>query len=832
MPRRYQKAKNLAKFSAQLRTKTSDNGFDSSMEFPEDEEAGDEIGPEQHLQRTLENAPHFSYPAWNTGMLGQILHQQDEDEAQDFPNCSVTVPLPIFLAQDAQTPRVEVCAQRPHAYDEWMRQLHFYKASFDKGTKRMKQREKKKEQEIHDVSLYEMAEHIARQENAFFRDSYDYYYTGGNLNTLTLEGDGHLAMHVSGDKLRDLHFSEINSEAELWHPLHSAKMDEPSSELFQLLPLKSWRGNSDKMLLARFLNEVSLYELKRREDMEFESYELICHSKLSSKEVPFLSASQSLGNANTLALAYQDRSLRFLDLVTQQDIAKHDVCLFKGLKQTTSTWAQLMPAGGSTFHYLSQPVLFTVDARCGQPLNPCFASSLHSKNCEIFSCMARSVNPNLLYVASNHKLHCLDIRCLGKKLADRAVVTWTHQMTYPPSFMDTCDNDGSEYIALAGVLPTDQRICQLKGHMAKSVDEMFSPAIPFAPPSLDEALTDARLRGFVDVYADLTERVKTCLTGLRFHRLEEASDKAFAQLLTANSLGDVFCQRLTLRDEEEHVQEIRTGLHTTEAIRYYANLVHERVQRQNLRCTEVQSIPEIRYIFRESAKRSQPDEKPLIVEEIEIDYGIKDTDDESQSSQELETSKPKKNVKEKPGKKPKKKLKQQHKNINPKKVNLKKHKGISRGSWQKSAYQMSHYTDMMSIRLLDVWDMEEYDNTRDVTREMLQERLQDEQLEPEHRMANWLNQLPSQPEEVEGHPDLVPGTNLPKLYGATTAEFSEVVVLEANGPIKEPLLSPKKEPSVVTHEHSILMPGQNTIIECDFNPPPAKKLKTKFVKGF
>jgi len=130
------------------------------------------------------------------------------------------------------------------------------------------------------------------------------------------------------------------------------------------------------------------------------------------------------------------------------------------------------------------------------------------------------------------------MRCLGKKLADRSVVTWTHQLTYPPVFMDTFAHRESEYIALAGAFPTDLRICELKGSDAQCVDEMFSPAMPFSPPTQEEALIDARLRGFVDVYSDLPERVKTCRTGLRFHRLEAASDQAFAQLLSANSLGE------------------------------------------------------------------------------------------------------------------------------------------------------------------------------------------------------------------------------------------------------------------------------------------------------
>ncbi|XP_017061125.1 uncharacterized protein LOC108101324 [Drosophila ficusphila] len=837
MPRRYSKALRLVKLNQSNQTKTSDNESDSEGDFPENEEEEDRV-----ICRALENAPHFSYPAVNTGSLGQMLHDQDEDQAQDFPNCSVTVPLPLFLAQDGQTPRSEACAQRPCAYEEWTRQLQYYNSQFNKRTKKMKQREKKHEQNVYDVSIFDMAEHIARQENAFFRDSYDYYYTGGNINVMPFERGGTLAMHVSGPKLRDLNFSEVNSEAELWQPLHTARMEESSSEIFEVIPIKSVQEKHGHTLLARCLNEVSIYELERRDDPEeLENYALTCQSTFSSLEAPYVSAAQSLGYANTLALACQDRSLRYVDILTQHDIAKHDICLLKGLRECTSTWAQLLPADASTFHYLSQTVLLTVDSRCEQSLNPCFASSVHSKTCETFSCMAKSGNPNLLYVASNHKLHCLDLRSLGKKLADRAVVTWTHQMTYPPNLMDTCTHEGSEYIALGGVLPSDQRICELKGSSAKGTEEMFSPAMPFAPPTLEEALIDARLRGFVDIYADLPERVKYCITGLRFNRLEKASDQAFAQLLTANSLGDVYCQRLTLRDEEEHVQEIRTGLHTTEAIRYFSNLVHERVQRQNLPCTEVQSIPEVREIFRAGAKRSEREEKPIIVEEIEIDYGIEDTEDsdnKSQSSQEQVATKSKSNAKKKPKKKVKKKTKTkpEPKKKTPAKKNFKKDRGINRGPWQKSAYQMSHYTDMLSVRLLEIWDMDEYDYTRDVDREMFQERLNEKQLEPEQRMAKWLDELPSQPvesredEQAEGNRNLVPGTNLPKLYDAVAAEYLEVPVPDNN---EDPFISPKKEPLVgFMQQHSILLPGQNTIIESDPNPRPAKRPKTKHVMGF
>ncbi|KAH8401934.1 hypothetical protein KR009_008725 [Drosophila setifemur] len=843
MPRRYRTSLNLAKLNAQIYGQTSDNESDIGDESAEDEES------RYGIRQLLDVTPHFSHIAGNTGMLGQQLQEENE---QIFPDCLLTMPLPLFLPKDGHTPRSEPCLKRPQAHDEWMLQLNIFRTQFERRTKKLKQREMKHQLNIHDVSLFDMAEHIAGQENGFFRDSFDYYYTGGNLNLMPFHDD-YLAMHVSGPKLNDLHFSRVNNEADIWRPLHSEKLEQATSEILELQPLESFRVNHGHMFLARHLNEVSLYELKREMDDEEEQYGLVCQSKFTSQGAPFISVAQSRGNVNNLALACQDRSIRFLDIVTQQDIAKHDVCMLKGLQTSTSTWAQLLPAEGRTFHYLSQPVLLTVDERCDQPLNPCFASSVHTQNCETFSCMTKSVNPNLLYVASNHKLHCLDLRCLGKKLTDRAVVSWTHQMTYSPCMMDTFAYEGSEYIALGGVMPSDQRICELKGALAKCVDEMFSPAMPYAPPTLEEALSEARVRGYVDIYADLTERVKACITGLRFHRPEEPSDHAFAQLLTSTSLGDVYCQRLTLRDAEEHVHEMRTGLHTAEAMRYYGDFVREEVELQKLHCTEVQRIPEMRDIFREAAKRTEEEEeKPHIVEDIEIDYGIEDTDlsdnesQDSQDSPEPGTS-TKKKLENKKKKKAKKKQQEVPKQINPA-TNPKKDKGINRGSWQKSAFKLARYTDMMSVQLLDAWDMEEYDQTRDVTRDMLQERLHDEYQEPERLMASWLDQLPTI-QAVDHHEDedengpLVPGTNLPKVYGATSAEFREI----SNHELEEstfdismvpPLISPKKETPVgmLKRQFSTLLPNQSTVIETTFpiptNPTPTKRPKTKHVKGF
>ncbi|KAH8415980.1 hypothetical protein KR222_005633, partial [Zaprionus bogoriensis] len=807
-------------------------------------------------RKILHASRHETMPMLNQGLAQSLSHSHSW---QSFPSCALTVALPLYVA-NRTTPILDPCLKRAVVHDEWMRQLSVYRRYYQRQTAQQKQRERKQQERIYNAHLYDVAESIATQENVYFRDSYDYYYSGGNLCLMPHGTDATetLALHVSGPRLQQLHISHVGAEAELWQPLHSASLEHMSSELFELQPISSFRLNHGQMFVARLLNDVLIYELRKaaaeeeeeqqEEEQHTPRYELHCQSKYSSEAGHFVSVAQSLSSAQTLAVACEDRSVRFMDLVTQQDISKHDVHILKGVDKG-STWAQLRPWQQNCFNYACQSVLLTIDARCAnEAINPCFASSVYSRNCESLSCMARSANPHLLYVASNHKLHCLDMRCLGRKLSDRAVVTWTHQMSVSPTFMDSIVHAGSEFVALGSALPDDLRICELQGALAPALSAMCSPVLPYAPVQLSEALLEARLHGCVDIYADLGERIRCSTTGLRFHRLEQASDNAFAQLLTANSAGDVYCQRVTLRHEQETQQEQRTGVHTHQAIDYYAQLVRAHVKR-TLRCTELQAMPLMRELMDKSGSGEQ--EKPLIVEDVQIDWGFADSDSESEvatSSQEQPTG----SKKTKPKKQKKTPKKTAPTPASTKSVERKKRKGINRGPWQKSAHYLSRFTDVISTRMLSIWDIEEFDLTRDVEIDMIDEKLKQEKQEQQHddRTASWLQQLqrPEQPaEDLEPKPELVPGTNLPVRFEAVHAAYreqiSETIGMAAGVGAKRPKIELDEtldgDITFGRQACSTLKPNEFTIIEHDWsasqqarNTTPAKRRKTKHVMGF
>ncbi|XP_068145101.1 uncharacterized protein TAF1C-like [Drosophila tropicalis] len=868
MPRRYTKKLKLEQLNSTIHSKGSGEhvGSSSGSEFDADEpnaedasrledENGDDNGDNgmEHLQRNvMENTPHFAHFSVNRGMNVKL-----DDAIQMFPSCSVTMPVPVYIA-NCHTPIVDPCTLRTQACEEWMRQLQMTLAQHKAQQKKMKDRELKHEQRIYDTHLFDMAEQIATQENSYFRDSYDYYYTGGNVQLMTFEGKT-LAMHVSGHKLREIHVSEVIPNAECWTPKHSQRIGaEMSSEIFEIINLESYLVNHGHFFLTRFLKEISIYEIKKNEpdedddddddenENEKEVFTLKCHSNFTNQEANFISAAQSLGQAKHLALACQDRSIQQMDMSTEQQVTKFDVCLLKSLKQSNSTWAQLLAMDANCFYYAAQPVFLTVDMRCeNSNLNPCFSSSLYSQQCETFSCLHRSVNPNLLYVASNHKLHCLDMRQMGKKLSDRSVVTWTHQMNYPPTFMDTCVFEGNEYIALGSALPSDQRLCELQNCLGTPT----SPCLPYAPPSLDEALADARLRGSISVYADLPERVKCCHTGLKFQTLENSSDKSFAQLLTCTSIGDVYCQRFTPRDEEEKKEELRTGLHTAEAISYFANLVQKNVDQRKLKCTEVQHVSVLRDILKSDEERVAEDEKPFVVEDIVIDYGFDDSDKESENGNEANGKSPAKEQ-QSPAKKQQSPTPEEAASSptppedEAEALDIPKQRTINRGPWQQSAFQLGGYTDMITTRLLSVWDLDEYDQTRDVNIDMIDEKLKkgdNAQIKMEDRMANWLKNLANEPgpqREPKDEP-FVPGTNLLKHYEAKYADYSEVPIpnIEIPGDIV-----PKLENCSDERRHSLLEVDQFTAIEYDFEAtastsqqivaPKRAKPKVKHTKGF
>lgn len=799
-------------------------------ESSEDEDEKDvelDLSLDAPLCNVLRGSNHETHPALNQG-LGQSCNA--ERPLNLYPSAVLTIPLPLYVS-NRSTPIVDICLKRPMEHYEWIRQVGVYNTRYQNHNKRTKQRERKHNEQVYNMYLYDVAENIAMQDNLYFKDSYDYYYTGGGLNLMQYAAAGEeaktLALHLSGEKLQQLHFSQVGKDAELWHPLYTASLKDMSSEIFELLPISSFLVNHGNMFLARLLKDIAIYELKRvdeatdcnageekeDEDQVQSKYELKSMSKYSSEGAPFISVAQAFNRASTLAVACEDRTLRFMDLETHEDISKHDV---QGTDKGSS-WAQVRAWQENCFNYACQSVLLTIDMRCAsEVINPCFASSLYSKNCESFSCLGRSANPNLLYVASNHKLHCLDMRCLGKKLTDRSVVTWTHQMSVSPTYMDALVHEGSEYIALGSMMPNDQVICQLDGALAQNLREMSSPSLPYASVQLSEALMEARLNGCIDIYADLGQRIKCSITGLKFHRLENASDDAFAQLLTSNSIGDVYCQRVTMRDEQEMQQEERTGMHTHDAIKYYGDLVRSRVQRQ-LKCTEVQSIQQMREFIDLEPVQEEPEEA-LDIKDVHIDYGFEDseTDEGPTTSQEAVTSSQKKNTATETPKETK--------------VDEPKKKAVPRGPWQKSAHYLSKFTDMISTRLLSIWDIDEFELTRDVEIDMIDEKLKKniKEEQDDDRTTSWLQQLPMEPVlKQDAEPALVPGTDLPTYYGAPYADYREEI-------IERTIKSETFDESISFSRQacSTLKPHEFTIIESPIVNPPAKRRKTNKVKGF
>lgn len=842
MPYKYAKKLRLDKLRADLAARKKNKIKQQQKEKQEDsnaESAGSEEEDEKDVEldnsldaplfEVLRGSSHETHPALNQG-LGQSCNS--ERPLNLYPNAVLTIPLPLYVSNRC-TPIVDICLNRPMEHYEWIRQLGVYNTRYHTNNKRIKHRERKHNEQIYNLYLYEVAENIAMQDNLYFKDSYDYYYTGGGLNLMQYAAAGEesktLALHLSGEKLQQLLISQVGKDAELWRPLHTESLEGMSSEIFELLPISSFRVNHGNMFLARMLKDIAIYELKRvddasdnEEDEEKEGkdqvqskYELNSMCKYSNDSEPFISVAQAINRATTLAVACEDRSLRFMDLVTHKDISKHDV---KGVEKGSS-WAQVRAWQENCFNYACQSVLLTIDMRCpNDVINPCFASSMYSKNCESFSCLGRSANPNLLYVASNHKLHCLDMRCLGKKLTDRSVVTWTHQMSVPPTYIDALVQEGSEYIAVGSLVPNDQVICELNGALAQNFSEMSSPSLPYASVQLSEALMEARLNGCVDIYADLGQRIKCSTTGLKFHRLENASDGAFAQLLTSNSIGDVYCQRVTLREEQEMKREERTGEHTHEAIKYYGELVRSRVKRQ-LKCTEVQPMQLMREII--GFEPVEEPEKPLDIKDVSINYGFEDSAsemDDGPLSQEPTTSSQKRN-------------KIATETPKETKVDEPKKKAVSRGPWQKSAYYLSRFTDVISTRMLSIWDIDEFELTRDVEIDMIDEKLKKNmnKEQEEDRTASWLQQLPTQiePNQEKVEFDIVPGTDLPTCYEAPYADYLEET--EGRG-IKNETFD--ESISFSRQACSTLKPHEFTVIENPIINPPAKKRKTKHIMGF
>lgn len=353
-------------------------------------------------------------------------------------------------------------------------------------------------------------------------------------------------------------FPEAGENADTNSLINVAKFkNSENCEIFEFQPLiTSANCSRQKCFATRQLNLISFSCIN-------DENEIKPLTQFRTKSTPFISFAQSERDINNFVITTMKQHVRLYDLSERVPAL---VNLFEiSPKANNVSWNTVKAWRENTFMYANEKQFFMIDIRT-TPQQWLKEVSIANRDliCEHISALLPSGFNNLFYVATNHKLQCMDVRHLKKSsLSDSVggVSRWTHQLRYAPLMIDTFRMRQTEYIALSSPIAGDLHVCQLSRERnddgiclpsseAAPKHIYNSPCLPYQPPTLLEAYENARLSGkCLRPEANLEARAKCCITGMKFFK--SMSDNGLGMLLTSNSNGDVFAHSLSKREDKD-----------------------------------------------------------------------------------------------------------------------------------------------------------------------------------------------------------------------------------------------------------------------------------------
>ncbi|XP_073831231.1 TATA box-binding protein-associated factor RNA polymerase I subunit C-like [Musca autumnalis] len=649
---------------------------------------------------------HANFPAFNVGLWPQ------DAQLSSYPACAISIPRPIFI-EDTIQDNIDLCYRRPMEREFHRFRLSKAKSGYINAMKKKTVRAGEKNG-IYHTSVYDVAERLLIQPDPYFQASYDYYYTGGNLCVTPDMGN---IIRTTGTNLKTIDIMKVSKTENVDETPYLQSLDTLTSnedcEIFEIQPMKTSETNNNQCFFTRQRNSIAINAFH-------ESKKLKVLTQFRTKSTPFISFTQSDRDCSKLILTTMKQHVRLYDIGASQPILSQ---LFQiDSKKFNPSWNTIKPWRENTFLYGNEYEFCLIDTRTKPEQWMAAATHVieHNVLCDQISAIKPSDYNNLFYVATHHKLHCLDIRYMKQfsfNEPEGVICRWSHQLQYPPLMIDTYRMRNNEYIALSSPLAGDLHICQLS---RKKNDEkmvvttsnrvpkhiFYSPCLPYQPPTLLEAYDSARLDGHcLQPEAKLKQRLLACTTGMRFcHPLRDGGNDsaAFADLLTSNSLGDVFVHTLSKR--EDQTTDSRGNENSNEAMVEFAKNLAQ--IKRPLNYTDIKNMKGMRKIL--LCKYLNSDVKEDI-----------DAMDDSYSENEQPAQE----------------------TFNQTSSVKKKRKRLHLGRWQKSFKTLHTYKDALVADILSIWDIDIQDE-KDDTLGNLQTNLLIKP-DPEKKVQNWLETNPN-----------------------------------------------------------------------------------------
>ncbi|XP_020279427.1 uncharacterized protein LOC109852575 [Pseudomyrmex gracilis] len=486
----------------------------------------------------LKNYPHHVMPGYNMNKLS-VTKQWNEETAlefyQEFPySCELPKPLlpPARLPRTVlseEDPILQLLAVKSHLKDDLKRIMNYYekhKQEFDKIKKRIKWNRGHNGYSAQ-IPRYiaDIAELIDMDPDPSFEGTYNWYYTGGSLSHVCLNGWDVLIFPFMGE-LVAAHIASMGDF--IWKPImkNSAKCELKNG--LKLYETRQSKVNNTCRILGRYKNYCTLYMLSHSED----------HLKLDeihqqAIKIPYISADLSLTDNSHHCTLNIEGILSLWDInrifpISTGSVPKNIYDPWRCIRYQEMDANILICVDRCCLHYLDTRI--AVDSPC---LTLCPKGNL--ENCEILSIEAPSKNGYCRYLGTSHSFLTYDSRSPNQCVRQK----WTHQFKDTPLLAAVTTSDYNEIIVLSSQRVGENAII-LNTWLDKEVSHSFN--LPFVPPSIVETLNASQVQGLcLNPY--LKNRFELCNAG---STLVSSTGELF--YFVQNSIGDIFYQCITHED--------------------------------------------------------------------------------------------------------------------------------------------------------------------------------------------------------------------------------------------------------------------------------------------
>lgn len=379
------------------------------------------------------------------------------------------------------------------------------------------------------IITQEMIEFIETSETqtlSYAGAEYDWHFTGGSLEVVTIGKNIRLAQ-ASMSNIFDVRilypFTDFN------HTAAETTIEWfNESYIYELM-------KSEAFLAIRRNKSISFVPLTFLNDYESE-YK-------STTEIKWMSeiAASALGDQNQLIFADVTNSLYRINI---------DKLLVNSVVKMTPP-NQLEPISincvdKNVVSYTNLKALHLADFRTDK-VEPIFDSSKFHMKCEELSYHKSSLHDNLLYLASSHLLYGIDLRFTKQPL-----IHWSHQLIQQPTMLKSVRYIDDEVICLSSNMQGDMKIFNCSKESQSN--SWCISRVPVKPYNIKSSYQTIREKGLLLLSDPVKHRASLSNSGIAMIANKKQSR---IQLFTQNSIGDVFSSVLQC---SEHYSNDQTDI--------------------------------------------------------------------------------------------------------------------------------------------------------------------------------------------------------------------------------------------------------------------------------